>query len=70
MNNRFVAKTFTAADLRIALSEVYPETSYGSVPVIDQCDALEVYLAYDDGALAEVPRALEAYISHQQHLAA
>lgn len=62
--------TLTAADLQIALSEVYPESTYGAVPVIDQYDALEAYLAFDDGALGEAPHALAAYIHHQQHCTA
>ncbi len=40
-----------------------------SPPVVDQPDVLEAYLAFDDGALAEVPQALAAYVDHQQHLA-
>ena len=41
---------FTATDMRIALNEVFPEATYGAIPVIDQYDALEAYLALDDGA--------------------
>ena len=52
-----------------ALNEIFPESTYGAIPVIDQHDALEAYLAYDDGALAEAPQALAAYIDHQQHFA-
>jgi hypothetical protein len=48
----------TASDLQIALSDIYPDSTYGAVPVIDQCDALEAYRAFDDGGLAEVPLAL------------
>ena len=55
----------TATDMRIALSEVFPDSTYGAVPVIDQYDALEAYLAFDDGALAEAPEALAAYVTHQ-----
>jgi len=58
--------TITARHLMIALSEVFPDSTYGAIPVIDQHDALEAYLAYDDGALAEVPNALEAYVNHLQ----
>lgn len=60
----------TAADLQIALCDIFPDSSYGAVPVIDQYDALEAYLAFDDGALDEAPLALAAYISHQQYSAA
>ena len=56
----------TSTDLMIALTEVYPETTYGSVPVIDQFEAFETYLAFEDGGLAEAPNALAAYVDHQQ----
>ncbi len=67
MTNRFGPHEFTATDLRIALNEIYPEATYGAIPVIDQYNALETYLAFDDGALAEAPQALAAYVSYQQH---
>ncbi len=67
MKNKISPNEFTAADMRIALNEVFPEATYGAIPVIDQYDALEAYLAFDDGALAEAPQALAAYVSHQQH---
>ena len=60
---------FTATDLKIALNEVFPEATYGAIPVIDQYDALEAYLAFDDGALAEAPQALAAYVTSLQHCA-
>ena len=69
MANDFDADEITATDLRIALSEFFPEATYGAIPVIDQHDALEAYLAFDDGALAEAPQALAAYVSHQQRFA-
>ena len=69
MSNRFYRDTRTAFDLRIVLDATYPESNYDAIPVIDQCDALEAYLAFDDGALDEVPHALDAYVSHQlQHM--
>ncbi|MCI0518591.1 MAG: hypothetical protein L0Y45_12255 [Woeseiaceae bacterium] len=57
----------SGTELRLALSEIYPDASYGAVPVINQFDALEAYRAFDDGALAEAPFALAAYIQHHQH---
>jgi hypothetical protein len=54
------------AELRIALNEVYPDATYGSIPVVDQLDALEAYRAYDDGTLAEAPHAFAAYLSHHR----
>ncbi len=69
MTDQFDTDDFTANDMRIALNEIFPDSTYGAVPVIDQYDALEAYLAFDDGALAEAPQALAAYIDHQQHFA-
>ena len=57
----------TPGEMMIALTEAFPESTYGAVPVIDQYDALEAFLAFDDGALAEAPLALAAYVDHQQH---
>ena len=70
MPDQFDTPGFTANDMRIALNEIFPDSTYGAVPVIDQYDALEAYLAFDDGALAEAPQALAAYIDHQQHFTA
>lgn len=53
-------------ELRIALSEIYPDATYGAIPVSDQRDALDAYRAYDDGTLAEVPHAHAAYLVHQR----
>lgn len=69
MTNSNQPKPITASKLMIALSEVFPDSTYGAIPVIDQYDALEAYLAYDDGTLAEVPHALNAYVSYLQHRA-
>ena len=66
MTNRFDPDEFTATNLRIDLNEVFPEATYGAIPVIDQYDTLEAYLAFDDGPLAEAPEALGAYVKHQQ----
>ncbi len=67
MTNRPDPDEFTATNKRIALNEIFPEATYGAIPVIDQFDALATYLAFDDGVLAEAPQALAAYVSHQQH---
>ena len=69
MADHFDADDFTANDMRIALNEIIPEPTYGAIPVNNQYDALEAYLAFDDGALAEAPQALAAYVDHQQHFA-
>ncbi len=67
MTNKFDPDEFSATDLTIALNDIYPEATYGAIPVIDQYNELETYLAFDDGALAEAPQALAAYVTHQQH---
>ena len=66
MTTRFDSDEFTATRLRIALNEIYPEATYGAIPVIDQRDALEAYLAFDDGALIQALEALAAYVIHEQ----
>lgn len=55
-----------SSELRIALSEIYPDATYGAVPVVDHPAALDAYRAYDDGTLAEAPHAFAAYLSHQR----
>lgn len=70
MPDQYDTNDFTANDMRIALNEIFPDSTYGAVPVIDQYDALEAYLAFDDGALAEAPQALAAYVDHQQRFGA
>jgi len=72
MNNdttidEFEINAVFSSEMMLALSDAYPESTYGAVPVIDQYDALEAFLAFDDGALAELPNALAAYVDHQQH---
>ncbi len=67
MTNTPDADEFTATDMRIALNEIFPEATYGAIPVTDQYDALQAYLAFDDGAKTEAPVVLAAYISHMQH---
>ncbi len=69
MLSKFDPTMITATDMRIALDENFPDSNYGAVPVIDQHDALEAYLAFEDGTLAEAPQALAAYVTHQQHSA-
>ncbi len=70
MLSKFDPTTITATDMRIALDENFPDSNYGAIPVIDQYDTLEAYLAFEDGTLAEAPQALAAYVNHQQHSAA
>ena len=55
--------------IRTLRSLQFPEATYGAIPVIDQYDALEAYLAFDDRSLAEAPHALAAYVTSLQHCA-
>jgi len=66
MQNTLDSGTFTATDVRIALSEVYPESSYGSLPAQDRYDAVGAYRAYEDGGMEAVPQALAAYVDFHQ----
>ena len=69
MRNTYDPDEFTATDMRIALNEIFPEATYSAIPIIDQYDALEAYLAFDDSELAEAPQALAAYVTCLQHCA-
>ncbi|MEJ8566421.1 hypothetical protein V3330_02180 [Wenzhouxiangellaceae bacterium CH-27] len=51
-----------SALVALAVTEAFPEQSYGAVPMVEQSDAVEAYLAFDEGVLAEAPLAFEAYI--------
>ncbi len=67
MTSKFDLNEISSTDLVIAVNELFLDTSYGAVLAIDRFEALETYLAFEDGGLAEVPNALAAYVSHQQH---
>ncbi len=56
----------TSHAVRIAVDEHVPESNYGTVPVVDQHDAIEAYRAYDDGGLAEAASAFGAYLKSLQ----
>ena len=56
----------TATNMRVALNENFPEPTFGAIPMIDQYELLQAYLAFDDGTLAEAPQALDAYVSHHR----
>ncbi len=62
MTNKVDTKEFTTADLMIALNETFPESTYDAITVVDQYDALEAYLAFNDSALTDAPDALAAYV--------
>ncbi len=55
-----------AAEIRITLSEIYPDSTYGAIPALDQHDTLEAYRAYDDGGMETMPEVLAAYVDFHQ----
>ena len=66
MRNKIDSGAFKATDMRLALSEIYLDSTYGAVPALDRYDAVEAYRAYDDGGLEAVPQALAAYVDFHQ----
>ena len=66
-------KTEQPSDPRVLLAlmalEEFPDMTYGAIPVVDYRDAVEAYLAFDDGGLAEVPHAFAAYLDHHRSAA-
>ena len=57
-----------AATLALALTEAYPDSTYGSIPSTEYGAALDAYQAYDEGVLYEAPLALDAYLDHQRNV--
>lgn len=66
MQDTTESNTYTVADVHLALSEIYPDSTCGAVPALNQYDALEAYRAYDDGGLEAVPQALATYVDFHQ----
>lgn len=64
MNARYEPTSAKTADLTD--SEAFPELISATLRMIERGDAIDAYRAYDDGVLAEVPHALEAYMNHQR----
>jgi len=55
-----------ATEVPLALTETYPDSTFGAVPITDQYEALMSYRAADDDALAEIPGALAAHLNYQR----
>ena len=55
------------AEMQLALTEVYPDSGYGAVPVADHYDALLSYRSTDEDALAEIPGAFAAHLDYQRN---
>lgn len=55
-----------ATEIQLALNEVYPDSTFGAVPVAEQYDALISYRAVDNDAIAEIPEAFAAHIDCQR----
>ena len=55
-----------ATEVQLALTDAYPDTTFGAVPITEQYDALMSYRAADDDVLAEIPGALAAHLDYQR----
>ncbi|MGD8358725.1 MAG: hypothetical protein PVG42_11765 [Lysobacterales bacterium] len=64
MNSKTDMRLAFAADK--AGSEAFSDLISGTNRLLENGEALEAFRAFDDGALAEVPHALEAYLSRQR----
>jgi hypothetical protein len=53
-------------ELELQVLEEWSETAHATTPWSDEPVSLAAYLAYDEGALEEIPQALEAYLAHDQ----
>lgn len=62
----FRTDTTVASPAHMAESEAWPDLISAAHRMLEGGDALEAYRAFDDGVLAEVPHALEAYMSQQR----
>ena len=66
---RVPSSTFVdAATLALALTESFPESTYGAVPASEYEAALETYQNYEEGVFDELPLALNVYLDHQNGL--
>lgn len=57
-------KPSSSQDMMIALTEVFPDQTFGSIPVSDRLNALEAYRLFDQAARDDVPSALNAYVRY------
>ena len=55
-----------AAEKQTALSEIYPVSTDGAVPALDQYAAPEAYREHDNDGLEAIPGALAAYLDFHQ----
>ena len=58
-NNR---NTPHSSDPMLALQEFYPDHADGALAIADRHEALQAYLAHDDGFLAKIPAAFDAHV--------
>lgn len=66
MTNKIAAQLPTEADMMLALQEFYPDRNHGAIAIDDRHEALQAYLAYEDGSLADVPEAFDAHVRFRQ----
>lgn len=56
MNHSNQQNSITASQLMIALSDTFPDLTYGAIPVADHFGVLEKYFANDECVLANVQK--------------
>jgi len=66
MTSKLTEQVPTQSDMMLALQEFYPDRNHGTVAIDDRHEALQAYLAYEDGSLAAAPGAFDAYVHHQK----
>lgn len=59
--------SITASQLIIALSDIFPDSTYGAIPNADQFGVLEKYFARDGIAIAKAPDALLTQTTYRRH---
>lgn len=70
MNNEHDAPPVSSAELMLALSDVFPEQSYGSIPTDEHAGAFAAWATIDQRRLSDVPPALAAYLDYQRRAGA
>ena len=50
MSEIYDVNVITALEIWVAVTELFPDSTYGAASTTDQRDAVEAYRAFDDGA--------------------
>ena len=65
MNEIYDITSITALDVWVAITEIFPDSTYGAVPTSEQLCAFEACRDYADAAGKDVPSALHAYLRNR-----